>query len=228
MIIAGFQKMTLIDFPGKIATTVFVQGCNFRCHFCHNPALIHGQNNSVISEEDFFLFLKKRKGLLDGVCITGGEPTIYSDLFDFIEKIRSFGFFVKLDSNGTDPSVLEEVINRKIVDYIAMDIKHCIHKYAEAIGTNVDANDIRKSIQLLLQERVDYEFRTTVVPGIHTYDDFEIIAQEIRGAKRYFLQKYRESKVLNPEYLHKISRKPLDLYLIKKSIQSNFGTVGIR
>lgn len=219
MFIAGLQKLTLIDYPGKIAATVFTHGCNFRCHFCHNPELIHGMRNARIPEEEFFSFLEKRKGLLDGVCVTGGEPTLQPELLGFLKKIRSLGFLVKLDSNGTNPDLLERAIKENLVQYIAMDIKHSMKKYHEAVGTSFHPKNIQKSIDLLKKGFIDYEFRTTAVPGIHAEDDFSDIARELSGAKKYFLQEYRESKVYNPEYLKKISKTSLDLEAIKKSIE---------
>src|SRR3990172_8063647 len=168
MILGGFQKITLIDYPGKLATTVFTVGCNFRCPFCHNPELVdlklvHNEE----SEKEFLAFLKKRKGKLEGVCITGGEPLIQPDIIDFIKKIKKLGFFVKLDTNGTRPDVLKKIIDAKIIDYIAMDIKNQLKFYDKTTGTKVDKNRIKLSVDLIMNSHIPYEFRTTAVPGLH-------------------------------------------------------------
>lgn len=192
--------MTLIDYPGKIATTVFTVGCNFRCPFCHNPELVIPSQEDIAAyqgkDEEFFRFLETRKGLLDGVCITGGEPTIHHDIVPFIRRIRNAGFLVKLDSNGTRPGILAEVLRDGLVDYVAMDIKNGIKRYGETVGVETNAALIRESIGLIMNGGADYEFRTTVVPGIHTEDDFDGIGTLIRGAKRYYLQSFRPGKIL--------------------------------
>ena len=169
MKIHGLQKMTLLDFPGHVACTVFLGGCDLRCPYCHNYELATGQAPAVMEEEELFAFLAKRKGLLDGVAITGGEPCLHRDLPEFIAKIRGMGFPVKLDTNGTHPAVLREVLERGLVEYVAMDVKNCPSKYALTAG-------------------IDYEFRTTVVDELHEVEDFEAIGKWIEGAKRYFLQ----------------------------------------
>ena len=230
MRIGGYQKLTLIDYPGKIATTVFTVGCSFRCPFCHNPELVLASQFPAPNnmEEEFFEFLKKRKGKLQGVCITGGEPTIQSDIIDFIKKIKSMGFLVKLDSNGTRPDVLKKVIDEKLVDFIAMDIKNSPKKYSKTAGTKVDIKRIRLSVDLIMNSKIDYEFRTTVVPGIHNERDFEDIAYWIKGAKAYYLQEYRSMKVLDQKLKEKKNTKPIDLEKIKGSIEANFKKMGIR
>ena len=202
-VIGGFQKTTLLDFPKKIACIVFTKGCNFQCGYCHNPELNNGaatMSPPSLSNEEFFLFLEKRKGKLDGVVITGGEPTLQRGLYQFIFEIKSMGFDVKLDSNGSDPELLEKFINDGLVDYIAMDIKAPFDKYHEVIKTKVPLENIKKSIDLLLKNKVDYEFRTTVVKEQLNFDDFEKIGQLIKGAKKYFLQKFEPSKTLDPEF----------------------------
>lgn len=242
MKLGGYQKLTLIDYPGKIATTVFTVGCSFRCPFCHNPELIvRTQNVASVQndlEREFFDFLKKRQGKIEGVCITGGEPTIQKDLFDFIKKIKKLGFFVKLDTNGTRPDVLRKAIAEKLVDFIAMDIKNQPKKYLKTAGVETQLNAsklnafildrIKLSVDLIKNSGIDYEFRTTAVPGIHTEKDFEKIAEGIKGAKAYYLQEYREIKILDPRLKKKTKGKKIDLEKIKKKIEKNFGKMGIR
>lgn len=219
MLIGGFQKLTLIDYPGKVATVVFTIGCNFRCSFCHNPDLIKPTPEMITigkqNEKIFFDFLKKRKGLLDGVCVTGGEPTVQPGLLPFLERIRSMGFLVKLDTNGLRPEVLKEILRRKLADHIAMDIKHAPQKYASAMGVDVDMEKIRESVELIQKSGLDYEFRTTVVPGIHTEEDFEAIGQWIRGTKHYYLQPFRPDIVFDSKVRDLAKGKTLDFEDIK-------------
>jgi len=229
MILGGYQKLTLIDYPGKLAATVFTVGCSFRCPFCHNPELVDLKLvHEEKSEQEFFKFLKKRKGKLEGVCITGGEPTIQPDIVGFIRKIRKLGFVVKLDTNGTRPDVLKKILDAKSIDYVAMDIKHSQEKYPEAVGKSVDIARVRLSVNLLMKSGIDYEFRTTVVPGIHAESDFEDIVKWIRGAKSYYLQKYREIKILDQHLSKKTKGKSLNLEKIKEKYEKNFGKMEIR
>jgi pyruvate formate lyase activating enzyme len=232
MQIGGFQKLTLIDFPGQLATTFFTLGCSFRCPFCHNPELVVETHCNVSlqtrMEKEFFEFLKKRKGKLTGVCITGGEPTIQPDIIAFIGKIKKLGFLVKLDTNGTRPDVLKKIIDERLVDFIAMDIKNSLKNYDKASGVKTDKERIKLSVSLIMNSRVPYEFRTTVVPGIHTEEDFLEIAKWISGAQSYWLQRYAESKILDPRLKTKTKGKKLDLEKIKKKIEKNFGEMGIR
>jgi pyruvate formate lyase activating enzyme len=230
MILAGFQKLTLLDYPGKIATTVFTLGCSFRCPFCHNPELVDLRlAHNEESEKEFFAFLTKRKGKLEGVCITGGEPTIQPDIIKFIKKIKKAGFLVKLDSNGTRPDVLKKIIDAKLVDYIAMDIKSQLANYDKVTGSKVDKDRIKLSVDLIMRSYIPYEFRTTVVPGLHSEKDFMEIAKWISGAENYYLQEYREEqKILDPN-LKKITKgQKIDLEKIQKKIAKNFGKMGIR
>jgi pyruvate formate lyase activating enzyme len=231
MILGGFQKLTLIDYPGKLATTVFTVGCSFRCPFCHNPELVISNFQFPISnntEKDFFNFLKTRKEKLQGVCITGGEPTIQPDIIKFIKKIKRLGYAVKLDTNGSRPDVLKKIIDLKLVDYIAMDIKNQLKKYDSTIGVRVDKERIKLSVNLIMNSRIPYEFRTTVVPGIHTQKDFSEIAKWIKGARSYWLQKYEETKILDPKLKNKTKNKKINLERIKQKISQNFGQMGIR
>lgn len=195
MNITGLQKMTLLDYPEKIAATVFTCGCNFRCPFCHNASLVLNTGKAKnISEEDIFDFLEKRKGLLDGVCISGGEPLLQNEIGEFISKIKSFGFLVKLDTNGSFSSKLKELVGNGLIDYVAMDIKNSPAGYAKTTGTTDDVlSQINESVVFLLADNVEYEFRTTVVKDFHSKEDFVAIGKWIQGAKRYFLQNFVDS-----------------------------------
>jgi pyruvate formate lyase activating enzyme len=230
MIIGGFQKLTLIDYPGKIAATIFTVGCSFRCPFCHNPELVVGSPLLFHSnqEKEFFEFLEKRKGKLEGICITGGEPTIQKDIIPFIEKVKKMGFSAKLDTNGSRPDVLKKLLDKKLLDFVAMDIKNYPEKYSATVGLKADIERVKLSIKLIMNSGLDYEFRTTVVPGIHKEKDFLKIADWIKGAKAYYLQKYREIRILDSNLKRKTKNKKIDLEAIKKSIEKQFGKVGIR
>lgn len=191
MIIGGLQKTSLLDFPEKIAAIVFTMGCNFRCGYCHNPELINGEAKI----EEVFEFLKTRQGKLDGVVITGGEPCLQKDLPEFIKQVKELGFAVKLDTNGSFPEMLEKVLPD--LDYVAMDIKAPLEKYSQIVNVDVDTSKILKSIEVLKNGGVDYEFRTTVVKSQLSFEDFEKIGQLIQGAPRYYLQRFEASKILD-------------------------------
>lgn len=229
MIIGGYQKLTLIDYPGKLATTVFTVGCNFRCPFCHNPELVDLRlTHNEKSEQEFLDFLRSRQGKLEGVCITGGEPTLQPDILEFMRKIKALGFLVKLDSNGMRPDVLRKALDEKLVDFIAMDIKNQIDRYDETTGTKVDKERIKLSVKMIMNSGLLYEFRTTAVPGIHTEKDFVAIAKWLQGARSYYLQEYREGIILDKKLKKKTKGQTLDLEKIKKKIEKSFGQVGIR
>ena len=194
MNIKGLQKTTLLDFPERLACTVFTGGCNFRCPFCHNASLVlRSSEVNGISEEDFFSYLSKRRGVLDGVCITGGEPLLSSDIVEFIKKIRSLGLLVKLDTNGSFPERLEYLLDEGLLDYVAMDIKNSKSKYAITAGINDYPFNIEKSIEIIMNKAPEYEFRTTVVRELHSVKDIEEIATLIKNSKKYFLQSYVDS-----------------------------------
>lgn len=195
MIISGLQKLTLLDYPEKIACTVFTGGCNFRCPFCHNGTLVKNPKEyDRIIEEDFFDFLSKRKGVLEGVCITGGEPTLQNDLPLFIKRIKDMGYLVKLDTNGYKPDVLISLVEEGLLDFVAMDIKNSKQKYAETVAvSDFDIKNIEKSAEYLLNGKIDYEFRTTVVKELHTPDDIISISKWISDAKNYYLQSFKDS-----------------------------------
>ncbi len=190
----GLQKLTLLDYPGNMACTVFTGGCNFRCPFCHNRSLVFlNENDSEIATEDIFDFLKGRNKILDGVCITGGEPLLHPGIRDFIIRVRELGLKVKLDTNGSNSEMLKQLIDEGLVDYVAMDIKNRPEKYAETIGLeNYDLSEVEKSKDLLLEGKVDYEFRTTVVREFHEVEDIEALAKWIKGAKQLYLQNFED------------------------------------
>ena len=213
--------MTLLDFPGKVACTVFTGGCNFRCPFCHNALLVTKlPEKPDYSEDEILSFLEKRTGLLDGVAITGGEPLLNPDIADFIRKIRSMGYAVKLDTNGSFPERLKAIVGEGLVDYVAMDIKNRKEKYAETIGLkNLDLSKIEESVEFLKSGAVDYEFRTTVVEQFHTVEDIRAAAEWISGAKRYFLQNFVDSGELICEEVSGVDKETM---LKMKSVAADF------
>lgn len=229
MKIGGFQKFSLIDYPGKIAAVVFTQGCNFRCSYCHNPELVYPhQFQAQISENVIFDFLKKRTGKLDAVAISGGEPTIQTNLPQFIRKIKNLGFLVKLDTNGTNPLMLRDLIEAELVDYLAMDIKAPLNKYSEIIGANVDVNTIKRSIVIIMNSRLEYEFRSTLVKNLLTDDDVMNMGLMLGKAKRYFLQKFvpTDKSINNSKKLTSFSQDSLNF--LKTRLADNFGEFMIR
>lgn len=194
MNIAGLQKMTLLDFPGRIACTVFLPGCNLRCPFCHNASLVLPEREKdIITEKELMDFLVLRKKKLDGVCITGGEPTLYIDLPDLLKAIKDMGFQVKLDTNGTNPKMLEQIIKDDLCDYVAMDIKNSPQKYTATCGGVDVLERVKESAAILMQGHTDYEFRTTVMHPFHTAEDLTAIGRWLSGAKRYFIQNFVDS-----------------------------------
>lgn len=190
----GLQKVTLLDYPGKVASTVFLGGCNFRCPFCHNGTLVINPNRyQTISDVEVLSHLYEKRKILDGVCITGGEPLLYN-VEPFLREVKQIGLLVKLDHNGTQPDKLQELISSNLIDYVAVDIKNSPQKYAQTVGVaNFDLTPIQRTIDLLRDGAVDYEFRTTVVKGLHDADDFPDIGKMIEGAKQYYLQQYVDS-----------------------------------
>ncbi len=202
MIIKGVQKLSLIDYPGKVACTLFTFGCNFRCPYCHNPELVVDDGALPIPEEDIFNFLDERKSFLDGVCVTGGEPTLHSDLPVFIRRVRSLGYSVKLDTNGTNPEMLRRLIEEKLVDYIAMDVKAPLKKYESVVKTKVDTDKIVESVEIV-KVFPEHEFRVTVVPELLTREDIVAIAGWLKGARRFFLQQFKPTKALDETFLEK-------------------------
>ena len=197
MNVQGFQKLTMLDFPGKTACTVFTGGCNLRCPFCHNAVLVLSPNGAPIPEEEIFGYLSKRRGLLDGVAVTGGEPLLQPDIASFFRRVKEMGFLTKLDTNGFYPDALGDLIARGLLDYVAMDIKNSREKYAFTCGRDrVDLDAVDRSLALLRGSGVGYELRTTVVGGFHTVDDIRAICEWIKGAPRYYLQAFKDSGIL--------------------------------
>lgn len=221
MKIGGLQKLTLLDYPGKTACTVFLPGCNFRCPFCHNASLVVPEKlDEGIEEEELFRFLKKRQGLLEGVCITGGEPLLREEIYPLLETIKDCGYQVKLDTNGSFPERVKKAVEAGLVDYVAMDLKNSPAHYKKTIGfetSKAAANtaEIAQSVQYLLKGKVDYEFRTTVVKGLHTVKDMEEIGNWIAGAKRYYIQNFVDSGDLvgSGEWMEPFSKKELSKLL---------------
>ncbi|KMZ55816.1 anaerobic ribonucleoside-triphosphate reductase activating protein [Dorea sp. D27] len=224
MVIQGLQKLTLLDYPGKVACTIFTAGCNFRCPFCHNASLVvDTYKNAEIKLEDITAFLKKRMGVLDGVCVSGGEPLIQSDIETFLRRIKEMGYAVKLDTNGSFPDKLKKLVDEKLVDYVAMDIKNSQESYGKTIGIqDYDIRNIHRSVQYLLSDAVPYEFRTTVVLEFHQRSDFESIGRWIKGAQRYYLQQFEDSGDLIREGLHGYNKEIMEqaLEVVSKYVQT--------
>jgi len=206
MKIGGLQRITLLDYPGHLACIVFLTGCNFRCPWCYSSELVLPEKiakQPIMAHSDFYDFLKRRKGQLEGVVICGGEPTINSDLPAFCRQIKKMGYKIKLDTNGSNPTMLKDLLKKRLVDYLAMDIKAPLAKYSSVVGfegcsNNYLADNIQKSVEILKQGLVDYEFRTTFVPGIHTKEDIADLVKWLKPAKKYFLQHFRPEKTLDP------------------------------
>ncbi len=211
MTIGGFQKLTLLDFPGKVACIVFFEGCNLRCPFCHNASLVtHLDDNTPIPQREVFDYLEKRRGIVEGVCLTGGEALMHREIVPFAEKIREMGYAIKLDTNGFYPERLKEMVERGLADYVAMDVKNTFEKYPETVGISTLMLDgVRESMEFLLQGRVPWEFRTTVSEEMHTPEDVGAIARMIRGTPTYYLQNFKDSGDLIGEGLHSVSENRL-------------------
>lgn len=193
MNIQGFQKMTLLDFPGAVACTVFTGGCNLRCPFCHNADLVRTPTMYVNMLPQVMEYLEKRKGLIDGVCVTGGEPLLQPDLQEFLKTVKEMGYRIKLDTNGSLPDKLSRILKTGYIDYVAMDVKSSLENYPVAIGGETDVALFQESMHILQNSGIPYEFRTTVVKGIHTPDDIEAIAKLLKGEERFFLQTFKDS-----------------------------------
>lgn len=214
MKICGYNKTTLLDYPGKVACTIFLGGCNFRCPFCQNSGLVVSPDlQPEYSQEKLLAFLKKRKGILDGVCITGGEPTLANGLDDFLKEIKELGYKIKLDTNGSRPAVVKALAKQGLIDKVAMDIKACLSNYGLLTGLKYpDIESVRETADFLISGNLDYEFRTTVIKELHTAEDFRQIGQWLKGAKAYYLQAYRDSdSVLKPGF-SSYSRKELEAF----------------
>jgi pyruvate formate lyase activating enzyme len=231
MHIKGWVKSTLLDYPGRIAASLFCGGCNFRCPNCHNADIVlHPDQIPDVSQDEIWTFLQKRRGLLDGIAISGGEPTIQPNLLSFAARMHEMGFLVKLDTNGYRPDVVESMIDARLVDYVAMDVKAPFSpaKYALAAGVEVDTTRIERSVSLLLEGRTEYEFRTTVVPDILDEEDIARIAQDIAGAQRYYLQQFVPRDTLDPEMLKRRPFPPDRVYAMADLARPWVQEMGLR
>lgn len=227
MQIHGFNKTTLLDYPKHLAATIFLGGCNMRCPFCHNASLVlNAASQPTIPEQEVLSYLEKRKTILEGVCITGGEPTLYPDLPEFISRIKALGFKVKLDTNGTNPNMVASLIAAGLLDYIAMDIKNSKEKYSSTVGLDhMSMEPILKSVNLLKSSPIDYEFRTTIVREYHTTEDMLSIGQWLSGTKAYYLQSYEDSGDILKPGLHSHSKETLEEYARLLSPMINYVSV---
>lgn len=231
MYFGGLQKTTLVDYPGKVAATVFTIGCDFRCPYCHNPELVLpelSEKQPKITEKEVLNFLKERRKLLEGICITGGEPTIQSDLIDFIKKVKDLGFLIKLDTNGSCPDVLNSLIEQKLIDYVAMDVKAPKEKYEIFTQEETLIENVSKSIELLKQDRINYEFRTTLAPGILEEQDVLAIVDWIKLTPRYFLQRFKNDKVLDKKFKNIQAWSEQRTMALFKKIKPYFSECNIR
>ncbi|MEI6222885.1 MAG: anaerobic ribonucleoside-triphosphate reductase activating protein [bacterium] len=229
MRIGGLQKFSLIDYPGKISAIIFTQGCLFRCHYCHNAELVDPLLfTDPIPVSEVLSFLEERKGKLDGVVITGGEPTIQHDLLEFMETIKKLGFLIKLDTSGVRPDVVKEAVKQNLVDYFAMDIKAPLAKYPKVVGKEVDTEKIWESILFIMDSGIDYEFRTTIVAGLLERDDILEIGNLIKGAKRYALQQFIPDRTLHADYRQKMGFSTAELEGLRHEVGELVGECLVR
>ncbi len=233
MLISGVQKFTMIDYPEKVAAIIFTPGCNMRCKFCHNkefvlPKEIKELRPSFIPQKAVLNFLQSRKGKLDGVVISGGEPTVQPDLKDFIISVREMGFLVKLDTNGNLPDVLKELVNENLLDYVAMDVKTTLENYQDLVGDLVNPQKVSKSIEFLKQNNVPYEFRTTIIDDVHAVDIIKEMAELLKGSDKLYLQKFRPETTLDPKFQNKkpVSDKKMQEFV--EIFRKNIEEVSIR
>lgn len=229
MILKGFIETSFVDWDGKVCSLVFTSGCNFKCPFCFNQALVLEPDAlEDVPEQVVIDFMEKHKDFIDGVCITGGEPTIMPELAGFCERVKEKGFLIKLDTNGSNPEVLQELIDKKLIDYIAMDIKGPWEKYSNFIGTEHNIEKIKKSAGILLNSGIDYEFRTTIVPSFHTKQVFEKTVSQVKGAKKYCLQKFQPGMCLEPAYNEEKKQSDEEMEEFAKIARKYVETVKVR
>ena len=230
MKVTGIQKLTLLDYPGVVACTVFTAGCNFRCPFCHNAMLVLPEqiDNECLTDDEVFGFLQKRRGVLDGVAVTGGEPLLHADMPEFLARVKEMGYKIKLDTNGSNPELLSEIVKNKLVDRVAMDIKNAPEEYARTIGLeSFDIAPVERSKEMLLSGETDYEFRTTVVKGIHTKESLIGAAKWIEGAKEYYLQQFKDSgNLILPDGLEAYDEK--QMHALADAVRDYVPTVEVR
>ena len=230
MTFSGIEKTTLIDYPSKIAATVFTYGCNFRCPFCHNPELVIEpcDEDYVITEHYILDFLALRKGKLDALVITGGEPLLQGGIQSFIQKVKKLGYLVKVDTNGFYPGMILQLIDSGLIDYWAMDVKNLESLYSKTAGVSVNVGNIRKSISNIMKSGIKYEFRTTVVPGLHDVESLRGIGELIKGANKFYIQNFRPGKTIDPAYRNKQSFTERELRQFQKVIKPFVKSVEIR
>lgn len=231
MLIGGLQKMTLLDYPGQVAATIFTVGCNFRCHFCHNPELVlpDKKDSGVQTEKEVFDFLRSRKKLLDAVCITGGEPTLQKDIVEVCKAIKKLGYKIKIDTNGLRPHVLQRLINKELVDCMAMDIKAPWSKYEKVVGVKVDLDKIKQSVKIIKESGLPHEFRSTILPGLHTVDDVIKMARQVKGADAYYLQQFKVApQLVNQDFSTEGKYTLKEMEEIKKQIKPWFKKCSVR
>ena len=238
MLIGGLQKFSVLDYPEHLSAIVFTQGCNFRCQFCYNPMLVwpikdgqrkYQKSHSLISENDFFAFLEGRQGKLDAVVITGGEPTLHQDLPEFIKKIRSLGYKIKLDTNGMHPEVIQVLLAEQLIDYLAMDLKAPLEKYAIVVGVSADFAKIKESVKIIMNSNLLYEFRTTVVPGLHSLEDIKAMSQIIKGATKWYLQKFQSNPdLVNQSFHQSASFSEAELQAMVEAVKDQVGLCQFR
>ena len=228
MQIAGLQKLTLLDYPGKVACTVFTNGCNYRCPFCHNASLVLlGQAPHLIPEDEVLSFLTKRQGVLDGVCVTGGEPLLQKDLEGFLQGVKHLGYHIKLDTNGSLPQELQRLMDEGLIDYVAMDIKNCLPKYAQTAGIpHCDTDAVIQSTELLMQNNIPFEFRTTVVEEYHTSQDMHTIGRWLQGSPKYYLQVFEASPDVIQSGLHPPDKETI--FKMRDILAQYMGEVAVR
>ncbi|MGV8145930.1 MAG: anaerobic ribonucleoside-triphosphate reductase activating protein [Alkaliphilus sp.] len=227
MKIIGIEKTTLLDYPDKVATVIFLAGCNFLCPYCHNSSIVKGIGEKI-EVDDLIKFLNKRNKFIDAICITGGEPTIHNDLHDLISRIKKNGFFVKLDTNGTKPDVIKNLLAENLVDYIAMDFKSPFEKYDLVADVKVKVDNIKESIQVIKNSIIEYEFRTTVCKELLSYENIIEIAKEVKGSKRYFIQNFKDVQTVIAGQNQLTPYKTEELTRIREEIGGWFGEFGIR
>lgn len=227
MLIKGFQKLTLLDYPGKTACTVFTGGCNYRCPFCHNAGLVTKMDTEIIPESEVFNHLKKRQGILDGVAVSGGEPLLQGDIEEFLAEIKKLGYQIKLDTNGSFPEKLKSIIDKGLCDYVAMDIKNSKERYPETIGIDkFDISLMEKSVDILMSSDVEFEFRTTVTKNFHTIKDIENIGEWVKGVTNFYLQNFVDSGNLIDSNVEGVSREEMQEMLV--AIRKYIPTAEIR
>lgn len=229
MKIGAIQKFSMIDYEGKLAAVIFTQGCNFRCPYCHNPELVKPEKyQQPVPAEEIFAFLRKRIGKLDAVVITGGEPTLHTDLHLFIKQIKEMGFLVKLDTNGTNPDILEHLVRENLVDYLAMDLKAPLIKYSKVTNTAVDLHKIARSIDLIKSSGIEYEFRSTLVEDLLTEEEVLDIGELLEEKTRYFLQNFVPTKTLNESFIEAVPFPLEKLYALRDKFQLRFSEIYVR